>query len=119
MMLHSRNPALPVRLTCAILVLLIFAPSASSQEVGWTSNGRDVQGTRYLPVAEITRENVTSLQVAWTYGTGETEPRFATKKPTAFEVVPLVVDGTMYAGTPLGRVIALDAATGPASHTIH
>ena len=70
------------------------------------------QGTRYLPSAEINRENVGRLEVAWTYRTGETEPRFATKKPAAFEATPLVVDGTMYVGTPLGRVIALDPATG-------
>src|SRR2546428_3251985 len=84
----------------------------SAQEVGWIANGRDVQGTRYLPASEITRENVSRLEVAWTYHTGETDPRFATKKPTAFEATPLVVDGTMYLGTPLGRVIALDPATG-------
>ena len=83
-----------------------------AQEVGWIANGRDVQGTRYLPASEITRENVSRLEVAWTYHTGETEARFATKKPTAFEATPLVVDGMMYVGTPLGRVIALDPATG-------
>ena len=59
-----------------------------------------------------TRENVGRLQVAWTYRTGEAEPSFATKKPAAFEATPLVVDDTMYVGTPLGRVIALDPATG-------
>ena len=83
-----------------------------SQELGWSANGRDVQGTRYSPAADITRETVSRLEVAWTYRTGETEPRFKTTKPTAFEATPLVVDGTMYIGTPLGRVIALDPATG-------
>ncbi|HEV8581352.1 MAG TPA: DUF3500 domain-containing protein, partial [Thermoanaerobaculia bacterium] len=87
-------------------------PAGGEEEVGWSANGRDVQGTRYLPATEITRENVARLEVAWTYRTGEAEPRFATAKPTAFEATPLVVDGTMYVGTPLGRVIALDPATG-------
>jgi quinoprotein glucose dehydrogenase len=62
--------------------------------------------------SEITRENISRLQVAWTYRTGETDARFATTKPAAFEATPLVVDGIMYVGTPLGRVIALDAETG-------
>jgi quinoprotein glucose dehydrogenase len=62
--------------------------------------------------SEITRENVNRLRVAWTYRTGETEARFATIRTPAFEATPIVVDGTMYIGTPLGRVIALDAATG-------
>ena len=61
---------------------------------------------------QITRDNVSRLQVAWTYRTGEADARFATTKAASFEATPVVVDGTMYVGTPLGRVIALDAATG-------
>ncbi len=94
-------------------LLLGTAPAAlQGQEVDWSANGRDAQGTRYSPASEITRANVNRLAVAWTYRTGETDPRFKTAKPTAFEATPLVVDGTMYVGTPLGRVIALDPATG-------
>ena len=82
------------------------------QETGWEAYGRDVQGTRYLPAREITRENVHRLEPAWTYRTGEADAAFATEEETSFEATPLVVDGTMYVGTPLGRVIALDPATG-------
>jgi quinoprotein glucose dehydrogenase len=60
----------------------------------------------------ITRENVSRVEMAWTYRTGETKPEFATAKPTAFETTPLVVDDTMYIATPLGRVIALDPGDG-------
>jgi len=60
----------------------------------------------------ITRDSVSRLQVAWTYRTGEADTRFATTKAPSFEATPIVVDGMMYVGTPLGRVIALDAATG-------
>ncbi len=101
---------LATKLVLSLLLGLVAV--VPEQEVGWTANGRDVQGTRYLPNAEINRENVGRLQVAWTYRTGEAEPQFATKKPAAFEATPLVVDDTMYIGTPLGRVIALDPATG-------
>src|SRR6266576_3651900 len=94
-------------------LLLGTAPAAlHAQEVDWSANGRDVQGSRYSPASQITRTNVGRLDVAWTYRTGETDPRFKTAKATAFEATPLVVDGTMYIGTPLGRVIALDPATG-------
>src|SRR5207249_10151056 len=55
---------------------------------------------------------VARLAPAWTYRTGETGAAFKTTKPTAFEATPLVVDGVMYVGTPLGRVIALDPAAG-------
>jgi quinoprotein glucose dehydrogenase len=40
------------------------------------------------------------------------DARFATRNETSLEVTPLMVDGTLYLSTPLGRVIALDPATG-------
>jgi quinoprotein glucose dehydrogenase len=67
---------------------------------------------RYVPATIITRDTVARLEQAWTYHTGEADARFSTRKPTAFETTPVVVDGTMYINTPLGRVIALDAASG-------
>src|SRR5437879_11205643 len=97
-----------------VLLLGVASIALHGQEVEWSANGRDAHGTRYSPAAEITRTNVNRLAVAWTYRTGETDPRFKTEKPTAFEATPLVVDGMMYLGTPLGRVIALDPATGGA-----
>lgn len=95
-----------------MLLLGVASIALHGQAVDWSANGRDAQGTRYSPAAEITRTNVNRLAVAWTYRTGEADPRFKTEKATAFEATPLVVDGTMYLGTPLGRVIALDPATG-------
>jgi quinoprotein glucose dehydrogenase len=98
------------RLTPILIAVALLA--VQSPEVSWTANGGDVLGTRYLPASEITRENVNRLEVAWTYRTGEADKSFATRKPPSFEATPLVVDGSMYVGTPLGRVIALDPATG-------
>src|SRR5437867_7370176 len=95
-----------------VLLLGVASIALHGQEIDWSANGRDAQGTRYSPALGITRTNVGSLEVAWTYRTGETDPRFKTGKATAFEATPIVVDGTMYVGTPLGRVIALDPATG-------
>jgi quinoprotein glucose dehydrogenase len=101
------------RTACLVVLSAGVAPAIGvAQEIGWDANGRDVQGTRYLPAREITRENVSRLEPAWTYRTGEADASFATEEETSFEVTPLVVDGTMYVGTPLGRVIALDPATG-------
>jgi quinoprotein glucose dehydrogenase len=109
--LARRNRMPVLRLLTAFLALLAIGAN-QSRELNWTANGRDVEGTRYLPATEISRENVANLEVAWTFRTGETNPEFATSKPTAFEATPLVIEGTMYVGTPLGRVIALDPATG-------
>jgi quinoprotein glucose dehydrogenase len=78
----------------------------------WPVYGRDYFGSRYLPVSDINRSNVNSLQVAWMYRTGELEPQFKTSKPTSFQATPIVVNGTMFVSTPLGRVVALNPETG-------
>ncbi len=77
----------------------------------WPTYGNDPGGTRYSPLAQIDRANVTSLRVAWTYRTGEKggAPPYA---HVAFEATPLMLDGTLYLSTPYDRVIALDAETG-------
>jgi quinoprotein glucose dehydrogenase len=85
---------------------------ADDGAVEWTAYGRDALGSRYAPVAEINRDNVARLGVAWTYRTGEMRPEYRTDEPTSLEATPLVVDGMMYLSTPLGRVIALDPETG-------
>src|SRR2546430_4215604 len=90
----------------------LLARLAPQSPVDWPAYGHDPQGTRYSPAAAIDRGNVARLAPTWTYRTGETGAAFKTTKPTAFEATPLVVDGVMYVGTPLGRVIALDPATG-------
>ncbi|MBI3982432.1 MAG: pyrroloquinoline quinone-dependent dehydrogenase [Gemmatimonadetes bacterium] len=94
----------------AIVVTLGVAQSPADPD--WPAYGRDSGGTRFSPLAEISRANVARLHVAWTYHTGELAERFATKNQTSLEVTPLVIAGVMYFSTPLGRVIALNAATG-------
>src|SRR5438477_308788 len=110
--LYCRSGRRGMRVLATALLLGIAPAALHGQEVDWRANGRDVQGTRYSPAAEITRKNVSRLELAWTYRTAETYAGYKTEKATAFEATPLVVDGTMYLGTPLGRVIALDPATG-------
>lgn len=101
------------RLLRHLLVLALVACQAavsqSSAVVDWPTYGGDPGGTRYSPAAQITRDNVARLQVAWVYRTGD----YAVGEgPTRFEATPLLVDGTLYVATPFGRVIALDPATG-------
>jgi len=78
----------------------------------WPAYGRDPGGARSSPLTQITRENVATLQVAWTYHTGEPDMAGMSHRPPALEVTPLVVDGLMYISTPAGHIVALDPATG-------
>jgi quinoprotein glucose dehydrogenase len=105
-------PALFVGMSaCTGRVQSSVQPATADGE--WRAYGRDALGSRWSPLAEINRENVTRLQPAWTYHTGETSPELAPRRrKRALEVTPLVIDGRMYVSTPLGRVMALDPETG-------
>ena len=73
--------------------------------------GRDPGGERFSPLRDIRRENVTSLEVVWTFRTGDAyRPKIG--RPTAHEATPLHIEGMLVLNTPLGRVVALDAITG-------
>ncbi len=94
----------PVCFAAAVLAL-------GAEKGDWPNYGHDAGGQRFSPLAAINRANVSQLKVAWQFRTGDAyEP--AHGKSTAFEATPLYVDGTLYLGTPLGRVIALDPTTG-------
>ncbi len=81
-------------------------------EAEWPAYGRDPGGMRYSPLAEIDRDNVKNLKVAWTYRTGAAEVKGPSASKAAFEATPIFVDGTLYLTTPFSRVIALDPETG-------
>jgi quinoprotein glucose dehydrogenase len=96
----------------AVLLLAIGSSGFQNKsEDEWPAYGRDPGGQRFSPLTVINSKNVQSLQVAWTFRTGDSyRPKFG--RPTAFEATPLYVDGVLYIGTPLGRIIALDPVTG-------
>lgn len=79
----------------------------------WPTWGGDYANTRFSRLHKINRENVSDLEVKWTYSTGlGVDPR------AGMYVSPLVVDDTMYIADggnfdgPTQSVIALDARTG-------
>ena len=81
----------------------------------WTAYGHDALGSRFAPIADIDRDNVSRLAVAWTYHTGEPLPTADHRR--GLEVTPIVVAGVMYIATPLGKVVALDPTSGVARWT--
>jgi quinoprotein glucose dehydrogenase len=77
-------------------------------QADWLTTRGDAGGTRYSPLAQITAENVSQLQVAWVYHTQDHDP----DQHTTIECTPIIVDGVLYLTTARPRVVALDAATG-------
>lgn len=78
----------------------------------WPAYGRDAGGSRFAPLDQINRANVSQLKTAWTYRTGAEDVNAAGKHNAAFESTPILVDGTLFLTTPYSRVIALDPVTG-------
>ncbi len=77
----------------------------------WPYYGRDPGGSKFSPLKQIDRSNVQKLKMAWTFHTGDLyKPEKG--RATAFESTPLYLDETLFVTTPLGKVIALDPATG-------
>jgi len=93
------------------IILVLRVPALLSQSTidreSWPAYGRDLGGSRYAPLDEITRGNVNQLRLAWIARTGD----YLTDRGR-FEATPILVKGTLYVSTPLGSVVALDPATG-------
>ncbi len=101
-----------MRALCLCLVLTAVLPGVPSlaQQADsyrtWSVFGGGPDNIHYSSLDQINRDNVHSLQVAWTFDSGDQHPK------SEMECNPIVVDGVLYATTPNGDVVALDAATG-------
>jgi quinoprotein glucose dehydrogenase len=79
----------------------------------WPYYGADQSGTRYSALDQINRDNVAELEVAWTYRTGELERLpWGQAEKQSFENTPILLEGSLIVCTPVGRIIALDPASG-------
>jgi quinoprotein glucose dehydrogenase len=67
----------------------------------------DAARTHFAGAAQITKKNVASLTMAWTYDTGDFGSGVSTMQTS-----PLVVDGVLYGLTPTLNAFALNAADG-------
>jgi quinoprotein glucose dehydrogenase len=95
-----------------LLGLDCVAHAQSVPEAGWPNYGNDAGGARYSTAAQINRENVAQLQVAWTYRTGALDVQTELNHKAAFENTPILVDGRLFVSTPYDHVIALEPASG-------
>ncbi|MDQ0319557.1 quinoprotein glucose dehydrogenase [Pararhizobium capsulatum DSM 1112] len=77
----------------------------------WHQYGRTPYGQRYSPLAQINTDNVSSLEVAWQYQTGDVKLPDDVGE-TTYQVTPLKIHDTLYVCTPHNWAIAIDAATG-------
>lgn len=84
-------------------------PSRAPQDYsGWTAYAGSKDGIRYSSNEQINAGNVSQLQVAWTYSSGDRD----TGNHTQNQCNPIMIDGILYGTTPKLKLFALNAATG-------
>ena len=96
----------------AAFALVAVAPAPRDTVDEWPAYGHDPGGMRDSPLTQIDRSNVSQLDVAWTFHTGDIAEGGGRLPRSGFETTPIVIDGTLYLTTPFNRVIALDPETG-------
>jgi quinoprotein glucose dehydrogenase len=91
------------------VALLTLVTTTAAQDGDWRHYHRDLRGTRYSPLAQITKDNVRDLRVAWTWKSDN----FGSPPEFKNETTPLYVNGTLYFTAGYRRaVVAADPATG-------
>ncbi|WP_263261218.1 glucose/quinate/shikimate family membrane-bound PQQ-dependent dehydrogenase [Pseudomonas sp. RIT-PI-S] len=98
-----------------VLVATETAPAVQpvapgSEQKNWEHWGNTTHGNRFAALDQVTRDNVSQLQVAWTFHTGDIP--VSTGAGAEDQNTPLQVGSTVYACTAYGKVFALDADTG-------
>jgi quinoprotein glucose dehydrogenase len=93
-------------LSTAIFHLTSCDPTPDYSTWAFYSGTKD--GNRYSSNDQINLENVSDLQVAWTYSTHDKD----TANRSEIQCNPIVVDDILYGVSPQLKLFALDAATG-------
>ena len=83
--------------------------TAAAPDTDWPHYLGDLARSHASPLAQITRDNVAELQVAWTFDVGDKG-----RLPSEMQCSPIAVDGTLYLTDHSSVVYALDAARGEA-----
>ncbi|MDP6437857.1 MAG: pyrroloquinoline quinone-dependent dehydrogenase [Gammaproteobacteria bacterium] len=102
-----------------VIAALLVGLGASSVLAGasdWPQYGGQEGGGRYSPLAQINRQNVDELELAWTYRTGAQERHPDLIQLSGYQATPILLPddagGHLVTCTPFNRVIALDPASG-------
>jgi quinoprotein glucose dehydrogenase len=96
-----------------LLWLAAHAVAQSTPGTEWPTYANDPSGTRYSPLTQIDRSNVSQLKVVWTYRTHALDDQDKDlNHKAAFEATPILVQGKLFLSTPYDHVIALNPQTG-------
>ena len=112
------NPSLRRLAGAAMLaagVGIVFAADRATPTGEWRFYSADNRATKYSPVDQINKDNVSRLRVAWRRP--QVDPAILAANPglrisNRFTASPIMVNGVLYAPDGLGLVEAMDPSTG-------
>jgi quinate dehydrogenase (quinone) len=81
------------------------------QQKNWDNYGNTPEGSRFVALDQITRDNVKDLKVAWTFHTGDV-PFSPNGNGAEDQQTPLQVGNRLFLCTPHNNVIAVDVDSG-------
>lgn len=105
----------PLALIVAFVTTASDAQTVSDLE--WPAYGGDAGGTRYSSLTQINKDNVSQLQLAWTYRTGELGQNADDADDMTFQSTP-ILDSTKFARINRSQIVNLDRVRDftPAGH---
>src|ERR1051326_8778413 len=92
----------------AWLLLLVACGGGAAPASDWRVTGSDPGNSRYSALEQIDTGNVSRLQVAWIFHTGD----LPADHHGEIQATPIVVDGRLFTTTPALAVVALHADRG-------
>ena len=96
-------------LVITLLAILPILAQQGAKNGEWRAYGGDEGSTRYSPLAEITRDNIKDMRVAWVWKSDSLTPN----AQATSETTPIMVNGRIYFSMDQKRfIVAADAATG-------
>ncbi|MDO8539612.1 MAG: PQQ-binding-like beta-propeller repeat protein [Opitutaceae bacterium] len=91
-----------------VVLLTGIAPVFGAAGRDWAAYLGDTGATHYSTLSAINATNVTKLERAWEFRTGDA----SANNRSQIQCNPLVIDGVLYGTSPQLKLFALDAATG-------
>ena len=105
----------------ALLAILLGASHAFAKPYqGWSLPGADEGGGHFSHATQITPENVTDLEIAWTHRSGDFREGenfiggLSGEAPlqSSWQATPVLIEDHLYLCTPFNRILAIHAETG-------
>lgn len=105
----------------ALLAAMLVAPLVlAAPYQGWSLPGADEGGGHFSHATQITPENVTDLEIAWTHRSGDFREGenfiggLSGEAPlqSSWQATPVLIEDHLYLCTPFNRILAIHAETG-------